>query len=188
MGILECLYTCMPQTRIDPEQFWNFLSKLLRSMDCPLVYRVTKVGRILMLERCGTDRGSVIADKMIFIFTFDWNLTYFCNIENTFVFLGKSTHNQRIERLWRDVLEGCLDLFYEIFMFVEHNGFLDVLHDVQMWCLHYVYIPILNKDLDAWRNAWIHHPLQLRGTNLLSSYGFMVLGMQCRWHPHITYR
>lgn len=24
-----------------------------------------------MLERCGTDRGSVIAGKMIFIFTFD---------------------------------------------------------------------------------------------------------------------
>ena len=48
MGILECLYTCMPQTTIDPEQFWNFLSKLLRSMDCPLVYDVTKVGRILM--------------------------------------------------------------------------------------------------------------------------------------------
>lgn len=32
-----------------------------------------------------------------------------------------------------------------------------------MWCLHYVYVPILNKHLDAWKNAWIHHPLRTEG-------------------------
>lgn len=77
--------------------------------------------------------------------------------------LGKSTHNQRIERLWRDVFEGCLDLFYQIFNFLERNGFLDVLDDVQMWSLHYVYVPILNRHLEAWKNAWIYHPLRTEG-------------------------
>ena len=30
---------------------------------------------------------------------------------------GKSTHNQRIERLWRDVFTGVLSYFYDIFYF-----------------------------------------------------------------------
>ncbi len=28
---------------------------------------------------------------------------------------GKSTHNQRIERLWRDVYEGVLCFYYDLF-------------------------------------------------------------------------
>lgn len=28
---------------------------------------------------------------------------------------GRSVHNQRIERMWKDVFEGCLAPFYAIF-------------------------------------------------------------------------
>ena len=38
---------------------------------------------------------------------------------------GKSTHNQRIERLWRDVFESALALYYEIFTFMEDSAILD---------------------------------------------------------------
>ena len=32
---------------------------------------------------------------------------------------GKSTHNQRIERLWRDVYVGVLSYFYNLFYYME---------------------------------------------------------------------
>ena len=35
---------------------------------------------------------------------------------------GKSTHNQRIERLWRDVYEGVLSMYYQLFYFLEDEG------------------------------------------------------------------
>ena len=38
--------------------------------------------------------------------------------------VGKSTHNQRIERLWRDVFEGVLGLYYRLFYFMEDKDFL----------------------------------------------------------------
>lgn len=41
---------------------------------------------------------------------------------------GKSTRNQRIERLWRDVFEGVLSFFYNLFYFMEDQGFLDPLN------------------------------------------------------------
>ena len=73
--------------------------------------------------------------------------------------LGKSTHNQRIECLWRDLYEG-LGLFYQILRYLETNGFLDVDNDPHMWCLHYVYLPMLNTHLQNWKNAWVYHPLR----------------------------
>lgn len=32
-----------------------------------------------------------------------------------------------------------------------------------MWCLHMVYLPMINKHLESWRASWIHHPIRTEG-------------------------
>ena len=39
---------------------------------------------------------------------------------------GCSVHDQRIERLWREVFYGCTSYFYELFWYLEIRGYLDV--------------------------------------------------------------
>lgn len=73
---------------------------------------------------------------------------------------GKSTHNQRIERLWRDVFCGCLSLFYELFHELEYQGMLNPDDELHLWRLHFVFIPIINRHLNNWRAAYIHHSLR----------------------------
>ena len=48
---------------------------------------------------------------------------------------GKSCHNQRIERLWRDVFAGCTSAFYCLFVHLEEISLLDVNSTVHMFAL-----------------------------------------------------
>ncbi len=75
---------------------------------------------------------------------------------------GKSTHNQRIERFWRDLFSGCASFFYYFFYSMEDLGLL-ILNpndDVDLYCLHFVFMPLIQKQLDAFRQAWAMHPLR----------------------------
>ena len=38
---------------------------------------------------------------------------------------GRSVHNQRIERLWRDLFTGCTYVFYHLFYHMEEVGILE---------------------------------------------------------------
>ena len=76
---------------------------------------------------------------------------------------GKSVHNQRIERLWRDVFSQCLILFYQLFYFMEDQGYLNSDDECQMFCLHYVYLPRINLALQNFKEGWNHHPLSSEG-------------------------
>lgn len=76
---------------------------------------------------------------------------------------GPSVHNQRIERLWRDLFMGCLYVYYSVFYFLENNGYLDVSSEIDMFCLHYVYIPRINRKLRNLASAWDNHPIGTAG-------------------------
>ncbi|KAE8278878.1 hypothetical protein D5F01_LYC22457 [Larimichthys crocea] len=73
---------------------------------------------------------------------------------------GKSVHNQRIERLWRDVWMGATQVFYHIFRMLEEEGYLDLTNTTHFFCLHYVFLPRLQLTLDLFRGGWDNHPLR----------------------------
>lgn len=74
--------------------------------------------------------------------------------------LGKSVHNQRIERLWRDVFNGVLGYYYRLFYFMEEEEILDPLSEIHLLALHYIYLPKINEKLKLWSNAWATHKLR----------------------------
>ena len=72
---------------------------------------------------------------------------------------GKSCHNQRIERFWRDLFHGCTFLFYYIFCYLEDWGLLDISSATHMFCLHYIFTPRINQHFEMFGNGYDNHPL-----------------------------
>ena len=73
---------------------------------------------------------------------------------------GRSVHNQRIERLWRDVFSSCLAPAYYTFYTMEDEGLLDPSDEIDLYCLHFIFIPRINQQLDVFRAAYCRHKLR----------------------------
>ena len=74
--------------------------------------------------------------------------------------MGRSVHNQRIERLWRDLFSGCISLFYYLFYSLEDAGLLDPDDIMDLWALHFVFLPKIQSQLNAFSEAWCNHPIR----------------------------
>ncbi len=73
---------------------------------------------------------------------------------------GSSTHNQRIERLWRDMHSSVTLLFYKLFYYLEQQDLLNPLDNLNLWALHFVYLPRINRSLTEFIHSWNHHPIR----------------------------
>lgn len=71
--------------------------------------------------------------------------------------VGSSVHNQRIERLWRDLHRCATQLFYRLFYYLEYNHLLNAVDEKHLYALHAVFLPRINKALENFKNAWNHH-------------------------------
>ena len=72
---------------------------------------------------------------------------------------GRSCHNQRIERLWRDLFVGCASIFYCVIVYLEEYGYLDISNSLHLYVLQYIYVPRINRHLELFWNGWDNHPL-----------------------------
>ena len=72
---------------------------------------------------------------------------------------GSSHHNQRIERLWRDVFRCVASTFYGIFYFMEDN-ILDPCNGTDLFVFHCMYLQRINHQLNTFRHAWNAHPIR----------------------------
>ena len=52
------------------------------------------------------------------------------------VLVGRSVHNQRVERLWCDVYQNVLKFYKGLFLYLESVMLLDPLNEIHLFCLH----------------------------------------------------
>ena len=89
---------------------------------------------------------------------------------------GRSVHNSRIERLWRDVYQSVLSVFYDLFMSVELDGILDPDNEDHLFCLHELYKSAINNMLGKFSDSWLNHKLRTAGNK--TPLQLFIMGMQ----------
>ena len=92
------------------------------------------------------------------------------------VLVGKSVHNQRVERMWRDVYQGVTGLYHSLFYHLENINLFNPDNELHLFCLHYVFIPRINRHLQLWSSAWIKHPM--RSEHNLTPEQLWISGLQ----------
>ena len=80
--------------------------------------------------------------------------------------IGSSVHNQRVERLHRDVNIQVVNKFHNEFTSLEENGLLNPDSEADLFCLHLIYMPLINNRLNEFKSA--HNLHSLSSENQLS--------------------
>ena len=89
---------------------------------------------------------------------------------------GRSVHNSRRERLWRDVYQIFLSVFHDLFLSLEENHYLDIDNNDHLFCLHFVYKPLINRMLDSFSSSWLNH--KIRTARNKTPMQLFLMGMQ----------
>jgi len=138
---------------------YNNLAAVLHHFKCA-------VDQYGLPDRIHTDRGGENVDV--------WRFMIQMHETTSSVIAGSSTHNVRIECLWRDTFWCAIGHYYELFYSLEEQQLLNPLNETDMYCLHYIFIPRINKHLLDFIESWNHHPLSAEHNQ--TPYHLMLLG------------
>ncbi|KIY52358.1 hypothetical protein FISHEDRAFT_35598 [Fistulina hepatica ATCC 64428] len=89
---------------------------------------------------------------------------------------GRSVHNIRIERLWRDVTSGFGHKWWDFFTHLELVHGLNPDWDAHIWLLHYLFLPSINQDALEWAEVWNHHDVTIRDARPDSPHAMFFFG------------
>ena len=85
------------------------------------------------------------------------------NHDHSCIVTGSSVHDERVERLWRDVNRCIASSFSDVFRKLEREDKLDLLNEVDLYCLHYIFLPRINKALHEFQESWNYNTLSTEG-------------------------
>ena len=103
---------------------------------------------------------------------------------------GRNVHNQRIERLWRNVFEVVASLYYTLFYHLEDCGVLEPSNEMHLYCLQFVFVPRINRHLKVWKQGWMHHKIRAAGNRTpmqLYIMGFLNMAHSTHRTAHEVY-
>ena len=93
-------------------------------------------------------------------------------------------HNQRIERLWRDVFTDCISFCF-LFYSMESTGILDQSDSRDLYMMHLVFLPKIQLLLNQFCLGWNHH--KVRTEHNKSLYQLWVTGMSGHYsHSNVS--
>jgi len=65
--------------------------------------------------------------------------------------------------MWRDVFAVCIFYFYNLFYSMGDEGLLDNMDCMDLYAIHYVFLPIIQSQLNVFREGWAHHRMRTEG-------------------------
>jgi transposase InsO family protein len=129
----------------------------------PIVTFLDAAQRFGLPERIRGDKGQ--EHRRIVMLMFATRMVQSC------VRLGRSVHNIRIERLWRDYRENCVEYHRELFFEMEQEGILSVDNDIDLLALKLVFLPVIRQKMEQFMNSWNHHRGSFGVPNVLWEMG-----------------